>query len=159
MKRIRCPKCDAYQTLEQTRFKNGQSLVFICPECGKQFGIKIRKKAPEEIKKWGSITVIENVFAYKQVKYLVEGENCIGRRSKGTKINQPIETSDMSMDRIHCFIYVEENEEGEISHYIWDAPSLTGTFVKTELLNEGERKELHDGDVVSIGATTFIFRK
>ena len=41
MKRIRCPKCDAYITFDETKYEAGQSLVFQCAECGKQFGIRI----------------------------------------------------------------------------------------------------------------------
>lgn len=41
MKRVRCPKCDNYITFDETQYEAGQSLVFQCPECGKQFGIRI----------------------------------------------------------------------------------------------------------------------
>ena len=41
MKRVRCPKCDNYITFDETRYETGQSLVFHCPQCGKQFGIRI----------------------------------------------------------------------------------------------------------------------
>ena len=57
MKRVRCPKCDNYITFDETQYQEGQSLVFQCPECGKQFGIRIgvsklrptqREEKPEE---------------------------------------------------------------------------------------------------------------
>ena len=41
MKRVRCPKCDNYITFDETKYTDGQALVFACPNCGKQFGIKI----------------------------------------------------------------------------------------------------------------------
>ncbi|MBR1527219.1 MAG: hypothetical protein IJ640_11285, partial [Prevotella sp.] len=41
MKRVRCPKCDQYIIFDETKYKEGQSLVFQCNECGKQFGIRI----------------------------------------------------------------------------------------------------------------------
>ena len=41
MKRVRCPKCDNYITFDENKYKEGQSLVFQCPQCGKQFGIRI----------------------------------------------------------------------------------------------------------------------
>ena len=41
MKRVRCPKCDNYIAFDETRYEPGQSLVFQCHNCGKQFGIKI----------------------------------------------------------------------------------------------------------------------
>ena len=41
MKRVRCPKCDNFITFDETKYTSGQSLVFECPQCGKQFGIRI----------------------------------------------------------------------------------------------------------------------
>ena len=41
MKRVRCPKCDNYIIFDETRYEAGQSLVFKCNECGKEFGIRI----------------------------------------------------------------------------------------------------------------------
>ena len=41
MKRVRCPKCENYITFDETKYTEGQSLVFQCPECNKQFGIRI----------------------------------------------------------------------------------------------------------------------
>ena len=91
MKRVRCPKCDNYITFDETKYENGQSLVFECHECGKQFAIrigtsKIRATQKEELldenaneKGCGSIVVIENVFHYKQVIPLQMGDNIIGR--------------------------------------------------------------------------------
>jgi len=78
MKRVRCPKCDNYITFDETKYTAGQSLVFQCPECGKQFGIRIgvsklrdtqkvenNVESPDEEAHYGFITVIENVFHYK----------------------------------------------------------------------------------------------
>ena len=43
MKRILCPKCDNYITFDETKYSEGQSLVFICEHCKKQFSIRIGK--------------------------------------------------------------------------------------------------------------------
>ena len=107
---------------------------------------------------FGSITVIENVFGFKQVLPLQEGDNVIGRRCIGTEINVPIETSDMSMDRRHCIINVKRNKQGEIVYTLRDAPSLTGTFLNNEILGDRDRVRIEDGAIVTIGATTFILR-
>ena len=102
MKRIRCPKCESYLTFDETKYSEGQSLVFVCEQCKKQFSIRLGKtkmQAPrkeekldeEEFKEaFGSITVIENVFGFKQVLPLQEGDNVIGRRCVGTVINVPV---------------------------------------------------------------------
>ena len=111
MKRIRCPKCENYLTFDETKYTEGQSLVFVCDQCKKQFSIRLGKskmKAPQKEERpdeaefkeaFGSITVIENVFGFKQVLPLQEGDNIIGRRCVGNVIDVPIETSDMSMER------------------------------------------------------------
>lgn len=170
MKRIRCPKCENYLLFDETKYTEGQSLVFVCEHCGKQFSIRLGKTtmhAPqkderpdeEEFKDaLGSITVIENVFGFKQVLPLQEGDNVIGRRCVGTNINTPIETSDMSMDRNHCIINVKRNKQGTLIYTLRDAPSLTGTFLNNEILNDKDRIRLEDGAIVTIGATTFILR-
>ena len=109
MKRIRCPKCENYLTFDETKYNEGQSLVFVCDHCSKQFSIRMGKTKMRALQKdekpddtafknsFGSITVIENVFGFKQVLPLQEGDNIIGRRCVGTEIQVPIETSDMSM--------------------------------------------------------------
>ena len=171
MKRIRCPKCENYLTFDETKYTEGQSLVFVCENCKKQFSIRLGKtkmKAPQkeenpdetEYKEaFGNITVIENVFGFKQVLPLQEGDNKIGRRCVGTVINVPIETSDMSMDRNHCVINVKRNKQGKLVYTLRDAPSLTGTFLNNEILGDKDRVRIEDGAIVTIGATTFILRR
>ena len=79
MKRVRCPKCDNYIVFDETKYTEGQSLVFVCQHCRKEFGIRIGKSRLNEIheekhldeqaynKDFGSIVVVENQFAFKQV--------------------------------------------------------------------------------------------
>ena len=145
-------------------------MVFVCENCKKQFSIRLGKtkmKVPQKEERldeteykaaFGSITVIENVFGFKQVLPLQEGDNKIGRRCVGTVINVPIETSDMSMDRNHCVINVKRNKQGKLVYTLRDAPSLTGTFLNNEILGDKDRVRIEDGAIVTIGATTFILR-
>ncbi len=51
MKRVRCPKCDEFITFDETKYQEGQALVFVCPQCGKQFGIRIGKSKLRNIQK------------------------------------------------------------------------------------------------------------
>ena len=101
MKRVRCPKCDNYIQFDETKYEEGQSLVFVCDNCKKQFGIRIGKSKlsagsrREEVvderegtQDFGNVIAIENVFGYKQVLPLHEGDNIIGRRSKGNQMIQ-----------------------------------------------------------------------
>lgn len=168
MKRVLCPKCENYLSFDETKYSEGQSLVFVCEHCGKQFSIRLGKSKMKALRKeenldeevikdeFGYITVIENVFGYKQILPLQEGDNVIGRRCVGTVINTPVETSDMSMDRRHCVINVKRNKQGVLVYTLRDAPSLTGTFLMNEILGDKDRIRVEDGAIITIGATTVI---
>ncbi len=170
MKRVRCPKCDNYITFDETRYKEGQSLVFQCLDCGKQFGIRLGVSKLKSLQKeenldemanedgYGSIVIIENVFHYKQVIPLKLGDNGIGRYMKGQKINCPIETNDPSIDMTHCFINVSYDKFGKLQYILRDGPSYTGTFVDNEILGDRERRVITDGTLFTIGATSIILR-
>lgn len=170
MKRVRCPKCDNFITFDEKQYKTGQSLVFECPECGKQFGIRIgvsklrntqKEENPEENiedMKYGSIVIIENVFHYKQVIPLRMGDNVIGRYQKGNPINCPIETVDPSIDMTHCTINVSRDKKGNLKYILRDGPSYTGTFVDNEILGDREKRVISNGTLFTIGATSIILK-
>lgn len=170
MKRVRCPKCDHYITFDEKQYTDGQRLVFVCPDCNKQFGIRIgvsklrerqKDENPDEManeKGFGSIVVIENVFHYKQVIPLQWGDNVIGRYQKGNPINTPIETVDPSVDNTHCVINVSKDKKGNLKYTLRDGPSNTGTFVDNVLLGDRERRIITNGTLFTIGATSIILR-
>lgn len=170
MKRVRCPRCEEYITFDETKYQNSSTLIFTCPYCGKQFGIrlgtsKVRpqqddEKPEEEAKEndegYGSITVIENDYCYKQVLPLHLGDNTIGRYMKGNNINLPIETGDLTMDLLHCVINVSRDKKGRIKYILRDGPSNHGTFLNGERINPKERIRIENGAVFNIGVTTLI---
>ena len=172
MKRVRCPKCDNFITFDETKYKSGQRLVFQCPQCGKEFGIrvgvsKLRKTQKEENNspidenvesKYGSLHVIENVFHFRQVIPLQMGENVIGRYMKGNPINCPIETVDPSVDMTHCTITVSKDKNGKLQYVLRDGPSYTGTFVDNVILGDRERRVIEGGTLFTIGATSIILQ-
>ncbi len=169
MKRVRCPRCDHYIKFDDTLYKEGQSLMFKCDSCSKQFSIRIgssklkqtlnKSEESEELKedKFGSIMVIENAFGYKQTWALKKGDNLIGRYNKGDNITIPIETSDLSMDRRHCIITVQKEPNGKLTWLLRDFPSFKGTFLHNRLLADREKAIINDGAVITLGATTIIF--
>ena len=172
MKRVRCPKCDNYITFDETKYADGQSLVFQCPECGKQFGIRIGVSKLRETQKeenansqqsvansqYGCITVIENVFHYKQAIPLQMGDNVIGRYQKGNPINPPFETVDPSVDLNHCTLTVSRDKKGRLRYTLRDNNSNTGTFVDNVELAPGERRLIDDGTLFTLGATSIILK-
>ena len=170
MKRVRCPKCDSYITFDETKYSAGQSLVFKCNECGKEFGIRIgvsklrntqKEETPDEQENaagCGSIVVIENVFHYKQVIPLRMGDNVIGRYQKGNPINTAFETVDPSVDLNHCTITVSRDKRGQLRYTLSDNNSNTGTFVDNVELAPRERRIIEDGTLFTLGATSIILR-
>lgn len=171
MKRVRCPKCDQFTIFDDSNYEAGQSLVFQCANCGKQFGIrigvsKLRKSQREENNPdeqanelgCGSIVVIENVFHFKQVIPLRMGDNIIGRYQKDSRVNCPIETVDPSIDITHCVINVSRDKKGLLKYTLRDGPSNTGTFVDNKILGDRERRVISDGTLFTIGATSVILR-
>ena len=174
MKRVRCPKCEQYITFDETKYEAGQSLVFKCPDCGKEFGIrigvsKLRETQKEENKtlnsqlstlnsECGSIVVIENVFHYKQVIPLRMGDNVIGRYQKGNPANTAFETVDPSVDLNHCTITVSRDKKGGLRYTLKDNNSNTGTFIDNIELTPKERRVITDGTLFTLGATSIILR-
>jgi uncharacterized protein YbaR (Trm112 family) len=175
LKRVRCPKCDHFIPFDETQYEPGQSLVFQCPECGKQFGIrmgvsKLRNTQREEnaenrasldsepTGQYGSIIVIENVFHYKQTLHLRMGDNVIGRYQKGNPVNTPIETVDPSVDLNHCVLNVSRDKRGRLRYVLRDGNSNTGTFVDNVEILPPERRVIEDGALFTIGATSIILR-
>ena len=99
MKRIRCPKCDESILFDETKYEPGRVLVFECPECHKQFKIRIPQPKPKgdaaeeadaDETVYGKLVVLENAFHFKQEIELHAGENIIGRLVKGSRANAPI---------------------------------------------------------------------
>ena len=164
MKRIRCPKCDEPILFDETQYESGRILVFQCPECNKQFKIRMPRVAQdknneeEENPVYGKLVVLENAFHFKQEIELHEGENIIGRLVKGSKANAPIKTVDPSIDTTHCVITVKLRKDKDPLYILRDAPSNTGTFLQNEILGDKEQAYIHEGDIITIGATTMIFR-
>jgi len=168
MKRVRCPKCDQFITFDESLYEAGQSLIFKCPDCGKEFGIRIgvsklrnRQKDEDPEKEaedsgCGSLIVIENVFHYKQVLPLRMGDNVIGRYQKGNPISTPFETVDPSVDLNHCTITVSRDKRGRIRYTLKDNNSNTGTFVDNVELSPKERRVIDEGTLFTIGATSII---
>ena len=161
MKKVRCPKCDGYISFDEKRYEPGQKLVFVCPECGKQFGIRLKgssTKSASTDSNVGSIVVIENVFQFKQELPLKMGDNIIGKYHKGNDISTPIETCDPSIDYQHCVITVSHDKKGALCYTLRDGPSNTGTFIGGEILGDREKRIITDGTVFTIGATSVILK-
>lgn len=173
MKFIVCPFCKA--RISEDKFpasrKARQRIVMLCPTCMRRLAFTIR--TPEEenanhslettseeerVSTGVSLEVVENRFAFATRFPLFEGGNRVGRyNDKYTDLEVAIRSTDPSMDRIHCTIYVEPSSSNDYGVYVMDENSLTGTFVNTREVEQGEKCLLHHGDVITLGATTILF--
>lgn len=173
MKFIVCPFCKA--RISEDKFpasrKARQRIVMLCPTCKRRLAFTIRtpeegnenqslertseeEKIPTEV----SLEVVENRFAFAARFPLFEGENRVGRyNDKYTNLEVAICSTDPSMDRIHCTIYVESSSSNAYDVYVMDDNSLTGTFVNTREVEQGEKRLLNHGDVITLGATSILF--
>lgn len=163
MKRIRCPKCDEAILFDETKYEAGRILVFECPECHKQFKLRMPKPRNEATEErdaekapLGKLVVLENAFHFKQEIPLYEGDNVVGRFVKGTQANAAFKTVDPSIDTTHCIVTAKSLPDGAARFVIRDAPSGTGTFVQNHILANKDRVVITDGDIITIGATTMI---
>ena len=147
MKRVRCPKCDNYIIFDETKYEEGQQLVFQCTECNKQFGIRI------------GVSKLHNRQKDENPDEQANEEGCgSGRYQKGNRINTPFETVDPSVDLTHCAINVSRNKRGQLQYVLRDLNSNTGTFVDNVELQQGERRIIEDGSLFTLGATSIILR-
>jgi endogenous inhibitor of DNA gyrase (YacG/DUF329 family) len=167
MKRIKCPKCGKPIIFDESKYEAGEKIALQCPTCGKTFGIRYGntakndpmdhdKQSTEMPNEFGRITVIENVFHYKQEIPLQFGINKIGRYQKANPINIPLATDDPSVDLLHCTITVSRDKRGQLKYVLKDGPSNTGTFVDNEILGDSEQRVIEDGQLFTIGATSII---
>mgnify|MGYP004448820407 FL=1 len=173
MKRIRCPKCDEPILFDDSLYTPGRTLVFECPECRKQFKIRVGVKAAplpdaggldeeeneeEEKVARGYLVIIENAFHLRQEIPLYDGDNRVGRHVKGTNANAAFKTVDPSVDNTHCIITVSTNKAGQSKFVLRDGPSNTGTFLMNELVGLKERVNIDEGAIITLGASTMILR-
>ena len=132
MKRVRCPKCDQYITFDETQYEAGQSLVFKCPDCGKEFGIRI------------GVSKLRNRQKDEHPDEEANEEGC--------------GSVDPSVDLNHCTINVSLDKRGNLKYTLKDNNSNTGTFVDNVELSQKERRVIEDGTLFTIGATSIILR-
>ena len=148
MKRVRCPKCDNYITFDETKYEAGQSLVFKCDQCGREFGIRIG------VSKLRNTQKDENAELNSEMQ--MPNSEC--GYQKGNPINTAFETVDPSVDLNHCTINVSRDKRGQLRYTLMDNNSNTGTFVGDVELQPRERRIIEDGTLFTLGATSIILR-
>ena len=88
MKRIRCPKCENYLTFDETKYTEGQSLVFVCENCKKQFSIRLGKtkmKAPQKEENPDETEYKEALEALRSLRMFSDSSKCCRYRRETIK--------------------------------------------------------------------------
>ena len=132
MKRVRCPKCDHFIQFDETKYTEGQSLVFVCDNCQKQFGIrigvsKLRALQREESKGTASIPsedTTENVGTIVAVEGLTYNLYIRNRTHKNDKKSEVYKHSLNANIEIptpkQLTEYINKNEASEMETYYYN---------------------------------------
>lgn len=98
------------------------------------------------------LEIIETEFTKPQNIQIPEGKSLFGRFNPKSKADLQVLTADPSIDRQHAYFIL--NKSGRLE--VMDNDSMTGTFVNGGEIDQGERRRLGHGDVLTFGATTAI---
>ena len=89
---------------------------------------------------------------------LQEGKNIVGRKAKTSEASVQIETSDRYMSRQHCNITVSTMPDGSKKVVICNYQNKNQTIIDGQEISTGDEIRLTDGDSVTMGHTTIIFK-
>lgn len=89
---------------------------------------------------------------------LVEGQNIIGRQAKTSEASIQLATSDRYMSRQHCCIQVSTLPDGSKKAVLSNYKNKNATLVNGSAIQDGDQIRLQDGDQVTMGHTTVIFK-
>ncbi|MBQ9286380.1 MAG: FHA domain-containing protein [Bacteroidaceae bacterium] len=103
MKRIRCPKCDSYLTFDETRYTEGQTLVFECNECHRQFGIRIGKSKLLNTRKDERRIADEKDLRTNLCEHLSPAASC-NTAEESSSVNSQFPISDEQPDCGHLLV-------------------------------------------------------
>lgn len=90
---------------------------------------------------------------------LREGRNIIGRRGNTSAATIQIPTDDHYMSRQHCCVNVTTLSDGSKKAVISNYQNKNMTTVNGQQVNTGDEIRLTDGDAVTMGHSTVIFKQ
>lgn len=96
---------------------------------------------------------------YGGVAYpLAEGQNIIGRKGTTSKATVQIGTDDMYMSRQHATIVLSTLPDGSLKAVLSNYQNKNATSVDGQDIEPGDQIRLTDGNRITMGRTTLIFR-
>ena len=167
MIQIICDKCKKVSVLKNEEKYYGKTVSFKCinPHCGQQITKHIKQPTDFEAQPVATL-VIENFDGHekaslhvrennytKSCKYALNNDvNIIGRKSKNSKADIQIMTTDLLVSRYHCsIIKLNGSESNKYTYLLKDENSKNGVLLNGKKLRENEELFLHHKDEIGIG--------
>lgn len=186
IKRVKCPNCGV--VLDVKNSKNEEVKQIACPQCKTVLLVKFTPpKEPLEAKTFlappkaasdnGATQLATGSFGATQLAtadkkdcsdarlvfddhlyYLEEGQNIVGRKGNTSKATVQIATDDRYMSRQHCAINVTTLPDGTKKAVLSNYQNKNLTSVNGQEIETGDAIRLFDGNSITMGHTTVIFK-
>jgi len=162
---IQCPSCGLVMAINFSPAVLQKTLV--CPNChtSRKVAEYLLYREPTTKNNEGSTQVVRNVLP-KQAQLtdlstgrsysLQRGKNTLGRKAATSDATVQIETTDSFMSRNHIGIDVE-NQNGGIYCVLYNTRNRNKTLVNGNRVEEGDRIELQNGTIITLGNTQLKF--
>jgi len=162
---IQCPSCGLVMAINFSPAVLQKTLV--CPNChtSRKVAEYLLYREPTKKNNEGSTQVVRNALP-KQAQLtdlstgrsysLQQGKNTLGRKAATSDATVQIETTDSFMSRNHIGIDVE-NQNGGIYCVLYNTRNRNKTLVNGNRVEEGDRIELQNGTIITLGNTQLKF--
>ena len=162
---IQCPSCGLVMAINFSPAVLQKTLV--CPNChtSRKVAEYLLYREPTTKNNEGSTQVVRNVLP-KQAQLtdlstgrsysLQRGKNTLGRKAATSDATVQIETTDSFMSRNHIGIDVE-SQNGGIYCVLYNTRNRNKTLVNGNRVEEGDRIELQNGTIITLGNTQLKF--
>ena len=162
---IQCPSCGLVMAINFSPAVLQKTLV--CPNChtSRKVAEYLLYREPTKKNNEGSTQVVRNALP-KQAQLtdlstgrsysLQQGKNTLGRKAGTSDATIQIETTDSFMSRNHIGIDVE-NQNGGIYCVLYNTRNRNKTLVNGNRVEEGDRIELQNGTIITLGNTQLKF--
>jgi pSer/pThr/pTyr-binding forkhead associated (FHA) protein len=162
---IQCPSCGLVMAINFSPAVLQKTLV--CPNChtSRKVAEYLLYRETTTKNNEGSTQVVRNVLP-KQAQLtdlstgrsysLQRGKNTLGRKAATSDATVQIETTDSFMSRNHIGIDVE-NQNGGIYCVLYNTRNRNKTLVNGNRVEEGDRIELQNGTIITLGNTQLKF--
>lgn len=175
VKRIQCPQCGV--VLDVKNSKNETIKQITCPSCNTVLQVKFAPQnepieahtyyAPKTNKdQYGKTELASSPEIHNSAYLICEGityslklgDNIIGRKGQTSRASIQIDTDDRLMSRQHCRINVTSLSDGSFKAVLCDYQNKNMTFVDGQTISQGDEIRLMDGNRITMGNTTVIFK-